>query len=412
MNEEAPYELPEELTKFGMQDVIVNLLNSLSAVKNLSEISCQVEDEKKLIKQALTTLIQNQDMERCSFFMLDSEALLTNVTGLSIGELTDSHPWADKPLQFRIGEGIIGAAAASGCMQHCRNCHEDPRFAVVGEDMQLPGSIISAPVFTLHNTLIGVLNVSHPDPYYFSDWHLRLLEIYKNMLGQLITNRRLFQQMEIQIASRTAELERLVAETKRLKDHYANISMHDQLTGLHNRRYFYDQVELAISQHKRYKNPFCLLVMDIDYFKSINDQFGHVFGDHVLIGVAETLKKQVRNTDILVRFGGEEFVVIFTNTSCDNGQTFAERIRNEIKALRWQAADKTVQITLSIGLHCSNLESLGPEHPLDIDQIIHCADLALYTAKANGRDKVTVFNEQMRNAPALKSCIDRGKEEG
>lgn len=395
--QQIPSELQQELAGFGMQDLIVDLLNSLSVVKKLSEISCQVEDEKILIRQALTSLIQNQDMERCSFFMLDSEALLTNVTGLSVADLTDSHAWVNKPLQFKIGEGIIGAAAASGSIQHCQNCHEDVRFAMAGDKPQSLGSIISAPVFTLHNALIGVLNVSHPQPYYFTDWHLRLLEVYKNMLGQLITNRRLFQQMEIQIASRTAELERLVTETKRLKDHYASMSMHDQLTGLHNRRYFYDQVEIAIAQHKRYQSPFCLLVMDIDHFKSINDRFGHVFGDQVLIGVAEALKQQVRNTDILVRFGGEEFVVIFTNTSCDNGQTFAERIRNQIKTLQWQSGDQPVRITLSIGLHCTSLECCEPELQLDIDQIIHCADLALYSAKANGRDRVVVFGEDMPN---------------
>jgi diguanylate cyclase (GGDEF)-like protein len=395
MNVQTPIDLQEEFPGLGMQDLIVDLLNSLSAVKKLSEISCQVDDESKLIKQALTTLIQNQDMERCSFFMLDSEGFLTNVTGLSFSELTDCHAWVNKPLRFRIGEGIIGAAAASGSIQHCHNCREDARFAVIGDGSKLPGSIISAPVFTLHNVLIGVLNVSHPQVHYFTDWHLRLLEVYKNMLGQLITNRRLFQQMEMQIASRTAELEHLVAETKRLKDHYASMSMHDQLTGLHNRRYFYDQVEIAIAQHKRYQNPFCLLVMDIDHFKAVNDQFGHVFGDQVLIGVAEALKQQVRNTDILVRFGGEEFVVIFTNTSCDNGQTFAERIRNEIKALQWQSADHVIQITLSIGLHCTSLECCEPDLQLDIDQIIHCADLALYTAKETGRDKVVVFREDM-----------------
>lgn len=383
-----------ELTGMGMQDLVVDLLNSLSAIKKLSEISCQVSDEKKLIKQALTSLIQNQDMERCSFFMLDNAGLLSNVTGLSVAELTNNQAWMNKPLQFRMGEGIIGAAAASGSTYYCQNCLEDKEFVVGGAHSQTPGSIISAPVFTLNHDLVGVLNISHPQPHYFTDWHLRLLEVYKNMLGQLITNHRLIQQMEMQISSRTSELERLVTETQRLKEYYVSMSMHDQLTGLHNRRYFYDQVELAIAQHKRYQNPFCLLVMDIDYFKAVNDQYGHAFGDKVLIGVAETLKQQVRSTDILVRFGGEEFVVIFTNTSCDNGQTFAERIRTEIKALQWQMADTVVQITLSIGLHCTRLEGREPE-ALDIDQIVHRADMAMYAAKANGRDRVELYREGM-----------------
>jgi diguanylate cyclase (GGDEF)-like protein len=397
MKTDSANDLQQELNHLGLQDIIVNLFSSLSALKKLSEISCQVEDEEHLIFQALTTLIENQDMESCSFFILDNEGLLTNVAGLSAAELNDRPLRADKPLRFKIGEGIIGAAAASGKTQHCRNCHEDARFTSGGAHMSLPGSIISAPVFTLHHTLIGVLNVSHSEPNFFSDWHIRLLEIYKNILGQLITNSRLFQQMETQISLRTAELEQLVTETKRLKDHYASMSMQDQLTGLHNRRYFYDQVERAIAQHKRHAQPFCLLVLDIDHFKTINDRFGHAFGDQVLIGVADALKKQVRGSDILIRFGGEEFVVIFTNTNFESGHVFADRIRNAIKALSWRFDDKFVQITLSIGLHYSSLECLDSELELDIDQIIHCADLALYTAKANGRDQVVVFNEAMRN---------------
>ena len=396
MNEPAIIDFSPELKQFGVQDIIITLLDSLSAVKNLSEISCQMEDEAKLIKQALTSLIQNQDMERCSFFILDKNGILSNVTGLSVTELTDDKSWLQKPVQFKLGEGIIGIAAVSGGIQYCQNCREDLRFAQTGDDKHAPGCIISAPVFTLNHHLIGVLNVSHPEPYYFTDWHIRLLEVYKNMLGQLITNRRLFQQMEVQIAARTVELEQLVVETKRLKDYYASMSMQDQLTGLHNRRYFYNQVEIAIAHHKRYLNPFCLLVMDIDHFKNINDQYGHIFGDQVLIGVADTLREQVRNCDILVRFGGEEFVVIFTNTSCDNGTTFANRIRHAIKALSWQIADKSVSITMSIGLYCTSVECCGVPDSLDIDQIIHFADIALYNAKANGRDMVVVYDSALQ----------------
>lgn len=395
MSEPTLFKYEAPAPGLGLQDLIVDLLNSLSAVKALSEISCEMFDEKTLIRYALASLIQNQDMERCSFFAVDNDGMLINVTGLSGAELPENEGSSSRTLRFRIGEGIIGAAASSGEIQHCQDCRDDERFALAGQQSSVAGSIISAPVFTLHNVLIGVLNVSHPQPNYFSDWHLRLLDVYKNMLGQLITNRRLFQQMEELVSQRTADLERLVTETRDLKDHYASISMHDQLTGLHNRRYFYDQVERAIALHKRYQNPFCLLVMDIDHFKRINDQYGHLFGDEVLISVAKTLSQLVRNTDILVRFGGEEFVIIFTNTHCENGKVFAERIRNAIKVLRWQQNSQTVQLTMSIGLHCLSLDCNEDHQLLDIDQLIHRADTALYAAKANGRDQVMVFSEEM-----------------
>jgi len=377
----------------GVQDLIIDLVSALSAVKSLSEISCEMADEKTLIRQALSGLLRNQDMERCSFFIVDSNGLLSNVTGLSVGELPEStHGWSGRSMQFKVGEGVIGRAAATKEVQYCENCVEDENFTKASGTGYSPGSIVCAPVSTLHNILIGVLNVSHPQPYFFTDWHKRLLEVYTNILGQLITNRRLFQQMEMQIALRTAELERLVDETRQLKDHYVNLSMHDQLTGLHNRRYFYDQVELALAQHKRYHYPFCLLVMDIDHFKSINDRYGHVFGDQVLVSIAKTLKDQVRSTDILVRFGGEEFVIIFSNTHCDNGKYFAERIRSEIKKLSWNVDGEILRITLSIGVYCVNPTEGIVDRTLDIDQIIHFADSALYRAKGNGRDRVEVYH--------------------
>ena len=396
MNKQAAREQQADLVpNGGLQDLIVDLLNSLSALKALSEINCEIADEKNLIKQALAGLIRNQDMEKCSFFIVDSDGLLSNVTGISVRDLTEETVWTGKALSFRVGEGVIGAAAASGKIQHCRNCAEDPRFAVVGDHGSMPGSIICAPVFTLHDVLIGVLNISHPEPNYFTDWHLRLLDLYTTILGQLITNRRLFQQMEAQITMRTAELQRLVTETSALKDYYASMSMHDQLTGLHNRRYFYDQVELALAQHHRYKNPFCLIVMDIDHFKAINDRYGHIFGDQVLVRVAESLKRQVRSSDILVRFGGEEFVVIFSNTSCESGFVMAERIRNEIKGLSWDFNGEAVTLTMSMGLYCSNMPAGNPEQSLDIDQIVHFADTACYAAKQGGRDRVAVFSENL-----------------
>ncbi|ANE55463.1 sensor domain-containing diguanylate cyclase [Methylomonas sp. DH-1] len=377
----------------GVHDLVIDLFNALSAIKQLSELDCQVDDEAKLVKQALASLIQYQDMERCSFFMLDDAGMLTNLTGISVEESPQSAAVRDKPLTFKVGEGVIGTAAASGELQHCRNCAEDPRFEKTAA-AALPGSLISVPVFTLNRHLIGVLNVSHPQPFYFTDWHIRLLEVYKNILGQLITTRRLVRQMERQIASRTAELETLVAETNQLKEHFASMSMHDQLTGLHNRRFFYDQVEIAIAQHARYHTSLCLLVLDIDHFKVINDRFGHLFGDQVLVGVASALKRQVRSTDILVRFGGEEFVLIFTNTPCDNGKAFGERIRQEISKLEWNVGGEKVNVTLSIGLFCLNADACPGSLAPDIDEMINCADTALYQAKANGRDQLVVFEDQ------------------
>lgn len=380
----------------GMEDIIVDLLSSLSAVKDLSELDCQAGDEKELITNALSVLIQNQDMERCSLFVLNEQGVLVNLTGLSASESSSEKRMKYKPLQFKVGEGVIGTAALTGELQYCENCLEDGRFSLNNEqsDVDLPGSIISVPIFA-GSELVGVLNISHPQAYHFNEWHVRMLGIYKNLLGQLITNFRLFEKMEDQITKRTAKLEEALVDLNSLKEHFKNISMVDPLTGLNNRRFFYDHAELALANTKRYGQALCLLILDLDHFKQANDNYGHGFGDDVLVKTSEAIQQEVRESDVLVRYGGEEFVVIFTNTNCSSGIVFAERIRKKIESLEWEKQDY-VQ-TISIGMYClgdkCGMESMSSD--FNIDKLVHYADTALYQAKNQGRNKVVEFEFSM-----------------
>lgn len=390
----------------GLQDFIVDLFNSLSAVKELSELDSQVKSEKDLIKNALRALIQNQDMERCSFFLLNEQGVLINLTGVGIADSVSKTAITYQPSQFKIGEGVIGVAAQTGELQNCQNCQQDKRFVAdtTQDSSSLPGSIISVPIFVEGNELIGVLNISHPQAYHFTEWHIRLLNIYKNMLGQLIGNFRLFTQMEGQISQRTVKLEQAITDLQILKDHYQSMSIIDQLTGLYNRRFFYDWVELALAQTMRYGHPLCILMLDLDNFKAVNDDYGHGFGDDVLVKVSAALKQEVRDTDILVRFGGEEFVIIFNNTTGSNGLIFAERIRATIASLIWDEKEGFTQ-TVSIGLYCLSNEcyKISPAKELTIDRLIYYADSALYIAKVQGRNKVVMFTEKMKkNNSSLK----------
>ncbi len=375
----------------NIQDIIVDLLNSLSAVKELSELNHQASNEKELIFKALSILIQNQDMERCSFFVLDEQQNLVNLTGLSSREYAGAKRINRTPLKFKIGEGIIGQAAKIGKIQHCKNCKEDSRFSnyLTQANDSLPGSVISVPVSTV-NELIGVLNISHPDANYFSEWHIRLLQIYKNMMGELITNYRLPRQIEEQIAVRTKMLEAALENMKQLKKYHESMSMVDELTGLYNRRYFYRQIEAALARSKRYRQPLCLLILDLDYFKAINDSYGHGFGDIVLKDVANSLREEIRESDILARFGGEEFVISFTDIDRKKGKFFAERIRKRIASLVWEIQGQEVKITTSIGVHCLVEEALEQDS-FDIDALLNYADRALYAAKTGGRNRVVFF---------------------
>ncbi len=387
-------EISETIDHSKVPDIIVDLLSSLSAIKELSELNCRSGNEKELISKALSVLIQNQDMERCSFFILDEDNNLVNLAGLSSEEHLGGEKIIRNPIKFKMGEGIIGLAAKTGALQHSNNCKMDERFSnnsSISNNL-IPGSIISVPVFA-GNELIGLLNISHPDADYFSEWHIRLLHIYKNMLGELITNFRLLQHMEEQVAVRTKKLETALEDINRLKDHYESMSMLDELTGLFNRRYFYAQIETTLARTRRHGQSVCILVFDLDHFKKINDAFGHGLGDIVLKDVSNSVREEIRESDILVRFGGEEFVIIFTDTDSDMGQAFAERIRKKIASLTWQMRDNEIRITASIGVHCMVAETFN-KVDYDIDTLIGYADHALYVAKASGRNKIVIFKDQ------------------
>ncbi|CAA9890834.1 Diguanylate cyclase [Candidatus Methylobacter favarea] len=381
---------------FNIQDIIIELLNSLSAVRALSELNPQAGNEKELISKALSVLIQNQDMERCSFFILNEDKDLVNLTGLSTSELFGAERIKKKSLTFKIGQGIIGLAALTGEIQYCKNCKTDARF--INNNLQhsldsLPGSLISVPVIAAKE-LIGVINISHPEAAYFSEWHIRLLHIYKNMMGELITNYRLLKKMEEQIAVRTKNLEAALDDIRKLKEYHESMSMRDELTASYNRRYFYTQIEAALARAKRYNQPLCLLVLDLDNFKLINDTYGHGFGDIVLRDVAGSIREEIRESDICVRFGGEEFVIVFTDIESAKGKLFAERIRQRIASLALKVEEREVKITASIGVYCLYGEAL--EQPeFDIDTFLHYADQALYAAKAAGRNRVVFFSAEM-----------------
>jgi diguanylate cyclase (GGDEF)-like protein len=157
----------------------------------------------------------------------------------------------------------------------------------------------------------------------------------------------------------------------------------DGLTTLYNRIYFNDTLENELQRSLRYKTPLCLLMLDIDFFKSINDTYGHQAGDACLVALATLLKRFSRKVDSCARYGGEEFIIILPQTPFVNAMGLAERLRQEVEKLKVQYDDQTIQYTVSIGL--SSLSQTGEKTAEDL---LKAADSALYVAKENGRNRV------------------------
>ncbi len=159
----------------------------------------------------------------------------------------------------------------------------------------------------------------------------------------------------------------------------------DGLTGLWNRAYFERRLEEILAACARYDRQTCLVMIDIDHFKEVNDTYGHPFGDRVLEYAAETMRAATRLSDVPCRYGGEEFVIILPETDASSSLAFAERLRKQLAEHVWRKKDKTFAVTASFGAAC-NVDENGVR--LTPKQLVDAADEALYRAKRGGRNRV------------------------
>jgi diguanylate cyclase (GGDEF)-like protein len=170
------------------------------------------------------------------------------------------------------------------------------------------------------------------------------------------------------------------------------LALTDGLTGLYNRRHASKRLEEEIARARRNNTGLCVAMCDVDHFKAINDEFGHSAGDGVLQQIANSLTEYVRRNDIVSRWGGEEFLVIFSEIKLTAARIVAERLRGRL-ATTPQVEDGPEQITVSIGLAMLH-------KGVTADALIEQADQALYRAKARGRNRVEVAGEERRSMPS------------
>jgi two-component system, cell cycle response regulator len=192
------------------------------------------------------------------------------------------------------------------------------------------------------------------------------------------------------LAALPAEQESPIEYLQGIVDGLCELSLKDPLTGLANRRHFRAMQERTIDSVARSGEPALLLMLDIDHFKKVNDTYGHPAGDRVLQMVAQSLAKCVRPMDTLARYGGEEFAVILPNCHTSFGATVAERIRQTVEALRIEiSASVTLQVTVSVG------GAYAPEWIRSTTSLwTERADLQLYRAKTEGRNRVFLDHQQ------------------
>lgn len=166
----------------------------------------------------------------------------------------------------------------------------------------------------------------------------------------------------------------------------------DDLTGLFNMRSVYQRLDFELERAKRYNRDVCVVMMDMDHFKTVNDGHNHLFGSFVLSEVGKIIKANTRNIDIPARYGGDEFLFVLTETNYEGAAHFCQRLCDNIRRKTFQSGEDSIHLTASLGFAIST-----PGEFASGKELVRMADQALYDAKRNGRDQVKSYNPDLSN---------------
>jgi diguanylate cyclase (GGDEF)-like protein/PAS domain S-box-containing protein len=224
--------------------------------------------------------------------------------------------------------------------------------------------------------VFGCLVLGSQKPHAYGEKEVELLELLASQIGGAIDNARLYQ------------LER------KAREEMSRLSITDELTGLYNRRHFYEVLEVEMQRTRRYGRSFALVMLDLDGFKEYNDKFGHTNGDAVLQSLAQALKSTLRKSDTAFRYGGDEFTIILPATHAERSRVIVDRIRS-----KWLRTPKVQYPFLERPLAFSAGVAQFPEHAETADGLVFLADTALYHAKRQGGCKCTVVSDLATLSP-------------
>lgn len=361
---------------------------AFQAVRDLSaelaQVNATLADERDVLRQWNQNLSQLNQLTQALASSLNSEAivqsLFSGLAGLvpvdvmgfgrpdAHGVWTWSRSAADKPQEQRVRQHLLSRVAGPVA----------PLSQASAQGLRLPGELPSSgevllsceptlssgrSVLTIPLTITperqGLLHLERRQGA-FSDSDLQLLSMVGTSLSLALRNATIHRQME-------------------------ELALRDGLTGLLNRRAFSEVLSREFKAGTRYRASACLIMVDVDFFKSVNDLLGHVAGDDVLKSVASFMQQAVRDTDSVGRYGGEEFGIVLPHTDLNCAAVLAERIRARIERHEFETAGGRVKVTVSVGI------AQIPEKAIrTVSHWIAAADAALYRAKDSGRNRVVI----------------------
>ncbi|HET6419394.1 MAG TPA: sensor domain-containing diguanylate cyclase [Geobacteraceae bacterium] len=315
------------------------------------------ESKEELYKNLLEAAADLVGAARGSLMLVDKSG-----QRLQIGFSKGMNERLAQTVKVNMGEGIAGKVASSGLPLLIDDIEKDPRIAVCKRPRFRTKSLLSMPV-KLREKTIGVINLSDKKNLKsFTEADMNLLVSFANLASLMI--------------ERTLTMERYSV--------LEQLSITDHLTGLYNKSYLRNRLDEEINRSTRHGLNFSIIFMDLDNFKIYNDRRGHLAGDMALKKTADILNAMVRDMDILARYGGEEFCIILPDTAKSEAAVVAERIRQEIEKETFPCGEEltTGQLTASFGI------ASFPEDGQTFTTLIHSADMAMYRAKSEGKNRV------------------------
>jgi diguanylate cyclase (GGDEF)-like protein len=332
------------------------LVKDLSTLYMIGQSVNSTIDQDELFQNICHHLPCQIGIQEFAILLLDPEQQRLNVNAA----WGFPHLERIRAMSFEVGEGVTGLVAQSGRMIYISNVREDLRYMHYRGEHRRTGSFLSVPL-NYKGELIGVMNCGRTKIDGFSKNEIKLLQLVANQIALSIANARLY------------------AKTREL-------SVRDELTGLYNRRHFLHVLQLEWKRASRFHHPLSLLMLDVDHFKKYNDTYGHKEGDRVLKQMGHLLMKTLREVDTLARFGGEEFVVVLPDTDRNGALAVGEKLRRIVESEKFTLTDQNpIPVTMSVGV------ANYPDDVIMLEDLIDHADMALYDAKDQGRNRVVAY---------------------
>lgn len=337
--------------------------------KNLN-FFLQTED---LFSKTINLLKDLLKIEDFCFMLIDE-----NYDELKIWKASNDTYESAKDVTFKIGEGISGIVVQIGEPILVSDVSKEERFLYYKGRIRDIGSFLSVPLKLSDGKVMGVLNIQKREINGFKEQDKALFSAIANSIAHTIERARRYEK-----AQREA--------------------MYDDLTALYTRRYFLESCYQEWNKTERHGNNFSIIVADIDYFKYFNDTYGHALGDEILKKVASTLKSNVRQGDVVSRYGGEEFGLLLPETDKEGAVVIAEKLRTMVRSelAKEVHVSRVRKVTITAGV------ATYPDDGKTVEELIATADKYLYLGKESGRDRVVnaPLDDMFWGRDEKRSCV-------